>query len=276
MMAALGVGLLPSAFRTLGRRASWTRSHVPSCLHSRKYHHTVPQGGRSCGMARHVQPLRRTYTMPLTTSRRSTVRGLPRSWLMGVGKPEHPTVRRSGRWGMVCVSYLHSNTCPRLLTHPLRASATMAAAPVLSIFGAPKVVVRWAWTIAATVLGSMPSSSPRLARWALLAIPGPIPQCLVLTSKGFGGFLVLVYSGGDFGLVQLGGFDHGRPWFALPTCQCQLPSFHNFVGVPGQPLPLCALTALRPHLAIGCDDAHERLVVNVPRVPGEVSEIEAL
>ena len=46
MMAALGVGLLPSAFRTLGRRASWTRSHVPSCLHSRKYHHTVPQGGR--------------------------------------------------------------------------------------------------------------------------------------------------------------------------------------------------------------------------------------
>ncbi len=39
---------------------------------------------------------------------------------MGVGKPEHPTVRRSGRWGMVCGSYLHSNTCPRLLTHPLR------------------------------------------------------------------------------------------------------------------------------------------------------------
>ena len=39
---------------------------------------------------------------------------------MGVGKPEHPTVRRSGRWGMVCVSYLHYNTCPRLLTHPLR------------------------------------------------------------------------------------------------------------------------------------------------------------
>ena len=27
-------------------------------------------------MARHVQPLRRTYRMPLTTSRRSTVRGL--------------------------------------------------------------------------------------------------------------------------------------------------------------------------------------------------------
>ena len=77
MMAALGVGLPPSACRTLGRRASWTRSHVLSRLHSRKYHHTVPQGGRSCGMARHAQPLRRTYRMPLTTSRRSTVRGLP-------------------------------------------------------------------------------------------------------------------------------------------------------------------------------------------------------
>ena len=77
MIAALGVGFLPSACRTLTRRASLARSHVPSSLHSRKYHHTVPQGGRSCGMARHVQPLRRTYRMPLTTSRRSTVRGLP-------------------------------------------------------------------------------------------------------------------------------------------------------------------------------------------------------
>ena len=77
IIAALGVGFLPSACRTLTRRASLARSHVPSSLHSRKYHHTVPQGGRSCGMARHVQPLRRTYRMPLTTSRRSTVRGLP-------------------------------------------------------------------------------------------------------------------------------------------------------------------------------------------------------
>ena len=77
MMAALGVGSLPSAWRTLGRSAPWTRSHVPSRLHSRKYHHTVPQGGRSCGNARHVHPFRRTYRMPLTTSRMSAVRGLP-------------------------------------------------------------------------------------------------------------------------------------------------------------------------------------------------------
>ena len=87
MMAALGVGSLPSAWRTLGRSAPWTRSHVPSRLHSRKYHHTVPQGGRSCGNARHVHPFRRTYRMPLTTSRMSAVRGLPPSLPAGIKGP---------------------------------------------------------------------------------------------------------------------------------------------------------------------------------------------
>ena len=47
MMAALGVGSRPSASRTLGRSASWMRSQLPSSLHCRKYHDTVPQGGRS-------------------------------------------------------------------------------------------------------------------------------------------------------------------------------------------------------------------------------------
>ena len=87
MMAALGVGSLPSAWRTLGRSAPWTRSHVPSRLHSRKYHHTVPQGGRSCGNARHVHPFRRTYRMPLTTSRMSAVRGLPPGLPAGIKGP---------------------------------------------------------------------------------------------------------------------------------------------------------------------------------------------
>ena len=87
MIAALGVGSLPSACRTLGRRASWTRSHVPSSLHARKYHHTVPQGGRSWGMARHVHPLRRTYRMPFTTSRSSTVRGRPPGLAGGSSRP---------------------------------------------------------------------------------------------------------------------------------------------------------------------------------------------
>ena len=77
MIAALGVGFLPSACRTLGRRVSWTRSHVPSLLHLRKYLYTVPQGGRSCGIIRQEHPDRRIYRMPFVTSRSSTVRGLP-------------------------------------------------------------------------------------------------------------------------------------------------------------------------------------------------------
>ena len=47
IMAALGVGSRPSASRTFGRSASWMRSQLPSSLHCRKYHDTVPQGGRS-------------------------------------------------------------------------------------------------------------------------------------------------------------------------------------------------------------------------------------
>ena len=47
MMAALGVGSRPSTSRTLGRSASWMRSQLPSSLHCRKYHDTVPHGGRS-------------------------------------------------------------------------------------------------------------------------------------------------------------------------------------------------------------------------------------
>ena len=77
MMAALGVGLLPSDCRTLGRSDLWTPSHVPSSVHLRKYLYTVCQAGRSCGSIRHGHPVRSTYRMPLTTSRVSTVRGRP-------------------------------------------------------------------------------------------------------------------------------------------------------------------------------------------------------
>jgi hypothetical protein len=77
MMAALGVGSLPSASRTLGRKASWMRSQVPSARHLRKYPQAVPQGGRSWGIIRQGQPLRSTYKMAFTTSRKSTVRGRP-------------------------------------------------------------------------------------------------------------------------------------------------------------------------------------------------------
>ena len=51
MIAAPGPGSLPSAARTLGRRASWTCSQTPSCRQRRKRRHTVPQGGGSHGAA---------------------------------------------------------------------------------------------------------------------------------------------------------------------------------------------------------------------------------
>ena len=77
MMAALGVGSRPSDSRTLGRKVSWMRSQVPSARHCLKYHQTVPQGGKSWGIMRQGQPLRRTYNVPLITSRRSTLRWRP-------------------------------------------------------------------------------------------------------------------------------------------------------------------------------------------------------
>ena len=77
MIAALGVGFLPSASRTQGRSVSLTRSHVPSMVQLRKYLYRVCQGGRSCGTIRQGHPLRSKYRMPFTTSRRTIVRGRP-------------------------------------------------------------------------------------------------------------------------------------------------------------------------------------------------------
>ena len=77
MIAPLGVASRPSLSRTTGRSASKTRSQVPSLRHFRKYHQTVPQGGRSWGIIRQEIPPRNTYRMPFTTSRRCTVRGCP-------------------------------------------------------------------------------------------------------------------------------------------------------------------------------------------------------
>ena len=59
MIAALGVGFLPSASRTQGRSVSLTRSHVPPMVQLRKYLYRVCQGGRSCGTIRQGHPLRR-------------------------------------------------------------------------------------------------------------------------------------------------------------------------------------------------------------------------
>ena len=77
MIAALGVASRPATSRTRTRKASSTRSQVPSSRHFRKYHQTVPQGGRSWGISRQGMPPCSTYRMPLTTSRRSVVLGWP-------------------------------------------------------------------------------------------------------------------------------------------------------------------------------------------------------
>ena len=48
----------PSAARRSPRSASWIRSRVPSLFQVRKYQYTAVQGGKSCGRARHWQPVR--------------------------------------------------------------------------------------------------------------------------------------------------------------------------------------------------------------------------
>ena len=99
MIAPLGVASRPSLSRTTGRSASKTRSQVPFLRHFRKYHQTVPQGGRSWGIIRQEIPPRNTYRMPFTTSRRCTVRGCPLSETVGnrgSSKPHWASVKSVG------------------------------------------------------------------------------------------------------------------------------------------------------------------------------------
>ena len=99
MIAPLGVASRPSLSRTMGRSASSTRSQVPSLRHFRKYHQTVPQGGRSWGIIRQGIPPRKTYRMPFTTSRRCTVRGCPLRESVGnrgSSKPHWASVKSVG------------------------------------------------------------------------------------------------------------------------------------------------------------------------------------
>ena len=99
MIAPLGVASRSSLSRTMGRSASKTRSQVPSLRHFRKYHQTVPQGGRSWGIIRQEIPPRNTYRMPFTTSRRCTVRGCPLGETggnRGSNKPHWASVKSVG------------------------------------------------------------------------------------------------------------------------------------------------------------------------------------
>ena len=95
MIAALGVASRPAASRTLGRKASSMASQGPSSRHFRKYHQTVPQGGKSWGTIRQGTPPRSTYRIPLITSRKSTVRGCPLT--LAAGKRG----ANSAHWGSV-------------------------------------------------------------------------------------------------------------------------------------------------------------------------------
>ena len=67
----------PSATRRSPRSSAMSRSSVPSAFQQRKYQYTMVQGGRSCGNARHWQPVRLTYSRALTISRRSYLAGRP-------------------------------------------------------------------------------------------------------------------------------------------------------------------------------------------------------
>src|SRR4051794_10913346 len=76
-IAAEGCRWRPSAARRSPRSASWMRSSVPSLVQTRKYHWTVPHGGKSWGKARHWQPVRATYRSASTISLRSCLAGRP-------------------------------------------------------------------------------------------------------------------------------------------------------------------------------------------------------
>ncbi len=136
-MAALGVASRPAASRTRERKASATPAQVPSSRHRRKYHHTVPQGGRSWGIRRQGMPPRSTYSMPLTTSRRSVVLG--RSLGFGRGQ-QGSQLRPLGIGQITGISFpTHAASVTSIpgspqeptaqlypiVTHPLRGCVTM-------------------------------------------------------------------------------------------------------------------------------------------------------
>ena len=100
MMAALGLAPRPSFSRTWPRSSSSTRSHVPSARHFRKYHHTVPKGGRSWGTIRHGMPLAiRTVCRLLPPVAPPSGAAL---WptLEVTKPPDAPTRNPSNRWDM--------------------------------------------------------------------------------------------------------------------------------------------------------------------------------
>jgi hypothetical protein len=72
-----GSGLRPALMRTSLRKMSFSLSNKPLSLHLMKYQYTLLQGGRSEGIILHAMPPLKTYSMPLTISRRGYLGGLP-------------------------------------------------------------------------------------------------------------------------------------------------------------------------------------------------------
>src|SRR5690348_3280720 len=93
--AADGWRCRPSAARRSPRNSSCRRSSVPSFFQHRKYQYTMVHGGRSWGIARHWQPVRLTYSRPLTISRRSYFAGRPPALGAGMNRETW------AHWGLV-------------------------------------------------------------------------------------------------------------------------------------------------------------------------------
>ena len=113
MIAALGVASRPGTSRTRTRKASSTRSQVPSSRHFRKYHQTVPQGGR------HGTSVAMVCRRAARTGCRCPPHAGPWFWdglwwcRAAAGEPIRPTGHRSNRWGKVFCS------CPQRNHHPI-------------------------------------------------------------------------------------------------------------------------------------------------------------
>ena len=68
----------PALSRAASRKAFMALAQRPSSRQRRKQPYTVCQGGNSFGKNRHWQPVFTTYSMPLTSARKSCLGGRPR------------------------------------------------------------------------------------------------------------------------------------------------------------------------------------------------------
>src|SRR5436190_16609776 len=83
---ALGSGSRPSPARTWDRNASTIQKVNFCCSHRVKYQYTVSHGGKSTGSCRQAHPVRTTYKIASTMSRRGCFSGRPpRVWLVRAG-----------------------------------------------------------------------------------------------------------------------------------------------------------------------------------------------